>query len=574
MGDGFHNAAIHAEGIANEFLAIARHGAADNADAVAPQSVDFLQLLLHDFHRRAPVGGVIGIQNLVVPAQEHQLGGGAAAVDAQIRLARVGRNLPSGHVVFPMPGGEFRVLGLVFKQGLQVAPAGPHVFAPVEAGDQCVAIGFQPVFLGVHGRAQGHGEAAVFRETGVLLIQLQRLAKSLAQALAIIQGSPQKQHVSANAAALGKARDGLVHHGLINTGGHILLPRPLIQQGLNVRFGEHAAAGGDGIDAAMVQAERVQFSHGDVQKGGHLVDKRPGAAGAGAVHALINAAVKKDDLRVLAAQFDHAVGFRRLALHHLAGGEHFLHKRHLRRLRQPQARGAGNGHLDPFPANKLSYLFHQFPGPFPHPGEMPVIFLIDYLSTSHQYGLGRGGADIQSQKIHSAFLSQQILLHLFQALQKGGDLLFRKALRQALIDIFPLLPKGPGDFPGPLGQVQGAHAPVVLGVFPADQFLLFHQLQHLGGRGAGNAEFHFQIPLIHRVLPPAHQIGDNPQVGAGDDLSLAAAHLPFQAAHHQMIQRPQLNAHVFHKFAPLRVFCILKIVRHTTLSCQGNHVNS
>ena len=152
-----------------------------------------------------------------------------------------------------MPGGEFRVLCLVFKQRLQVAPAGPHVFAPVEAGNQRVAIGFQTIFLGVHGRAQGHGEAAVFRETGVLLIKLQRLAKPLAQSLAIIQRSPQKQHVSANAVALGKTRDGLVHHGLINAGGHVLLPRPLIQQRLNVRFCEHAAAGSDGIDAAMVQ---------------------------------------------------------------------------------------------------------------------------------------------------------------------------------------------------------------------------------------------------------------------------------------------------------------------------------
>ncbi len=56
----------------------------------------------------------------------------------------------------------------------------------------------------------------------------------------------------------------------------------------------------------FVQAGRIGF-----QQRRHLVDKRPRAARAHAVHALFQSAGEIDNLRVLAAQFDGDVGLRR-----------------------------------------------------------------------------------------------------------------------------------------------------------------------------------------------------------------------------------------------------------------------
>ena len=47
-----------------------------------------------------------------------------------------------------------------------------------------------------------------------------------------------------------------------------------------------------------------------MQQSGHLVDERASAAGAGAVHALLDAVVEVDDLGVLAAQLDGDIGGR------------------------------------------------------------------------------------------------------------------------------------------------------------------------------------------------------------------------------------------------------------------------
>ena len=56
------------------------------------------------------------------------------------------------------------------------------------------------------------------------------------------------------------------------------------------------------------RAQLVQLVGGDVQKGGHLVDEGAGAPGAGSVHPLVDAAVKEDDLCILAPQLHHRGG--------------------------------------------------------------------------------------------------------------------------------------------------------------------------------------------------------------------------------------------------------------------------
>src|SRR5699024_11443775 len=57
--------------------------------------------------------------------------------------------------------------------------------------------------------------------------------------------------------SLGQAGDGLADHRLVDAGGDVLGPGALVDEGLHVALGEHAAAGGDGVGALRSEERRV-----------------------------------------------------------------------------------------------------------------------------------------------------------------------------------------------------------------------------------------------------------------------------------------------------------------------------
>ena len=86
---------------------------------------------------------------------------------------------------------------------------------------------------------------------------------------------------------------------------------PSLRSGCTPVLAKDAAAAGDGINGGGIGREFVEEPLGvGVQQGCHLIDERARAAGAGAVHALLDAVVEIDDLGVLAAQLDGDIGGR------------------------------------------------------------------------------------------------------------------------------------------------------------------------------------------------------------------------------------------------------------------------
>ena len=71
--------------------------------------------------------------------------------------------------------------------------------------------------------------------------ELQRVVKALAQLAVEGERPAQIQHVALNGPALGKTRDGLVYHCLIDAGGDVARGGALVDQRLDVAFGEHTA---------------------------------------------------------------------------------------------------------------------------------------------------------------------------------------------------------------------------------------------------------------------------------------------------------------------------------------------
>ena len=394
------------EGVADEVLAVAGHGAAEDGHAPLRAAVDLAQFAAHDLHGVAVVGGVVGVQKLLVFGNERQLRGGAAAVDAQIGPAAIGGKLRARHGGAGVAGGEGGVFRLVRKERRQRLRPGDH-FGRGQTLAQLVKGEGVRGARGEHGRAPCHGKAPPLGEHGVLVRELQRFAEALAQALTVVQRPAEEQHLARDPAPLRQPGDGLVDDGLKDAHGHVFLARALIEQRLYVRLGEHAAAGGDGVDARGLLAEAVQFGHVHVQKRGHLVDKRARAAGAAAVHALLHGAgraVEEDDLRVLAAQLDHHIGVRRQRAHQLAHHEHFLLEGQIRRLGKANTRRAGDGRAQKAALRERRKIGEHLQYLLPRLRIVALVALVEYVSALHQRQFDRRGADIDPQRTNGLFL--------------------------------------------------------------------------------------------------------------------------------------------------------------------------
>ena len=86
----------------------------------------------------------------------------------------------------------------------------------------------------------------------MLLVQPQGFHKPLPQAGEEVQRAPQKDNFPLQGPSLGESRYRLIHHRLKDGGRYVLLAAPLIEDGLNVALGEHAAPGGNGVNLFML----------------------------------------------------------------------------------------------------------------------------------------------------------------------------------------------------------------------------------------------------------------------------------------------------------------------------------
>ena len=186
-------------------------------------------------------------------------------------------------------------------------------------------------------RARGHEQVCVLGDDAVLLVEVERHVEAVAQLGEVLERAAQEGDVATNGVTAGEARDRLVGHGLEDRGGHVGGRGTFVHQRLDVGLGEHAAAARDGVDVGGLLGELVEAARVGVQQARHLVDERARAAGARAVHALLDAVVEVDDLGILAAQLDGHVGLGDERLHGALGGDDLLDELQVEPLGQQQA---------------------------------------------------------------------------------------------------------------------------------------------------------------------------------------------------------------------------------------------
>ena len=146
-----------------------------------------------------------------------------------------------------MAGDKFVVFPPVLKEGLphRDAAAELGVFDALHEGGEL----FRLLPFRIERRADGHEAGRVVGKDGVRVVEIERFLERLAQTFKEVERPAQKEHSALDAAPLRETRHRLIDDRPEDGGGDIRLARPLIEEGLDIGLGEHAAARGDGIDA-------------------------------------------------------------------------------------------------------------------------------------------------------------------------------------------------------------------------------------------------------------------------------------------------------------------------------------
>ena len=396
--DGLDLAGVGLEGLDEQRLTIT--GGGHMADGAAGRDV-VVEIGHDDLGRTQDVTVVVavpGVQQLAVLAHERGLHGGGAGVDADEHAAGVAVELALGDdlgVVAALELGEVLVSGKKRVQALDLGTL--RVAQAINSFDE-LRERAELVGLVRHGGAACYKQVGVLGHDAVLLVQVEREVEAVAQLGEVLQWAAQEGDVTANGSTACQARDGLGHDSLEDGRGDVLGAGALVEQRLHVGLGKDAAAAGDGIDGGGVGRKLVEAARVGVEQGGHLVDERARATGAGAVHALLDAVIEVDDLGVLAAQLNGNVGGRDEGLDGALAGDDLLDKLQVEPLGQQQAARArdGAGHLGRRQHGRGA--LEQVTGAGADVGVVALVLGVDNLVIVVEHGeLDGGGAHVNAQ---------------------------------------------------------------------------------------------------------------------------------------------------------------------------------
>ena len=163
--------------------------------------------------------------------------------------------------------------------------------------------------------------------------QVQALAEHAHQRGVEGERAALEDHRGDDVEALCEAAERLLGDGVERRKRQIRLGGALVEQGLDVGLGVHAAAPRDLVDGGPARGEFVELLDGNLQKRRDLVDEGARAPGAAAVHAHVGNAglaggvvgVEEHHLGVLAAQLDRAARLRVHLAHRDRVGDDLLH---------------------------------------------------------------------------------------------------------------------------------------------------------------------------------------------------------------------------------------------------------
>ena len=217
-----------------------------------------------------------------------------------------------------------------------------------------------------------------------------------------MQRTAQERDVPANRPAAREAADGLRDDRLENGSRDVFLARTLVEQGLHVGLGKHAATARNRIDGRVAFGQLVQTARIGVEQRCHLVDERAGTTSARAVHTLFDRLTEVDDLRILAAKLDCDIGLGNERLDSGLAGNDLLHEFNVEPLCQKQAARTGDGERSALVAVLDSGSFEHLRDGRTHVGVMAFVNGPDdlvFCIENRKLDRGRANVDTDTQCI-------------------------------------------------------------------------------------------------------------------------------------------------------------------------------
>ena len=358
VGHGLHHALVQVQAGGDEAFAVTGGAGACDPCAFGQLGLYLLDDVDGGGQRAAFVVGVAGPDDFTVVIDERGLDGGGTGVDAQEVRAMRAFEGADVDVFLMVTLVEVLAVGLGGEQRRHSGRVGGQVLQLVQTLEDLIAgVGLEMVALivgihvGLQCRTVGHIQVGVGRHDELVDLAFKGTLEGGAQFGHEEQRAAEEDDGTVDRAARSQAGDGLRGHCGENRGGEIRLGRAVVDQRLQIGFGEHAATRGDRIQVLVALGHLVEACGVGVKQRGHLVDERAGAACARTVHTLFRGGFQVGDFGVLAAELDDDVGLRVLLINRLGFGDDLLNERHMQIVSKRQTAGAGDRQANRFIAS-------------------------------------------------------------------------------------------------------------------------------------------------------------------------------------------------------------------------------
>ena len=398
MRDRFHHACVERERAADDVLAVARRTGSDELRS-GEGAVKVLEDRQHDGNRIACIRLIACVEDVAVRVRDHRFDRGRTGVDAERGFKRTvgngcvgtdgGARVPFGKTLVFGFGSEKRQAGAVIAAAAVIAQRVGQFAKTVRA-----------VLVG-QSRAQRHIIQRVFRTDAR---RIQCFVKAFAKLAQKGQRSAEIYDFALQRTSLRQSRDRLVDDRAENARTNVVFGSALIDERLNIAFGEYTAARRYGISLLAGSGKKVHFVERDVEQRGHLVDEGTGPARAGAVHPHFCVLTQKQDFCVLAPQFDDDVAVGQKMPDRCPRGVDLLYEGQPERVRDAHTRRAGY--------DRVTVLFLREGGcdfaqhcrcAFRYARKMAAIVLVQQLAALvEDHALERGRTNIQIDSDHNA----------------------------------------------------------------------------------------------------------------------------------------------------------------------------
>ena len=409
---GLDHALVQVQAGGDQSLAVAGRAGSGDPRAFGQLGLDLLDDVDGGGQRAAFVVGVAGPDDFTVVVDERGLDGGGTSVDAQeVRAVRAFKGADVD-VFLVVALVEVLAIGLGGEQRRHGGRVGGQVLQLVQTLQDFVAgVGLEMVALivgirvGLQCRTVGHIQVGVGRHDELVDLAFKGTLEGGAQFGHEEQRAAEEDDGTVDRAARSQAGDGLRGHCGENRGGEIRLGRAVVDQRLQIGFGEHAATRGDRIQVLVALGHLVEACGVGVKQRGHLVDERAGAACARTIHTLFGRGLQVGDLGVLAAELDDDVGLRVFLVDRAGLGDDLLDERHVQVVGERQAAGTGDGETNGLVAaaevdERLMDVLEQSSHRGADVGVVTSVVgeqhVIERIGLIEHHGLDRGRSDIQT----------------------------------------------------------------------------------------------------------------------------------------------------------------------------------